>query len=315
MNFAIMRCKKLKTIGSVASALQHNFRERETPNADTTKTHANHHYANINSDKALGYLRANLPEKRRKDAVLTIEYVMTASPEWFKHADQKSQRSFFDSAHSWLIEKYGEKNIIAATIQVDETTPHLSAFVIPLTSDGRLSAKEFIGDRSIMQKDQTSFSSAVALLGLERGIQGRNTHHQRVKRFYGALERPSNCIPNLTEQELEPQQFKQGFFGKLGFHTHQETSQQVISRLNAHLQQSVEPLEAQVNQLQRKNNEVERLEKRVKFLENELKPFQNLKREQLENLHLLAKQFKQDNAKQWDLKRHIKQEKNQGLER
>ncbi|MBL2457141.1 plasmid recombination enzyme, partial [Klebsiella pneumoniae] len=31
--YAIMRCKKLATMGSVAAALQHCYRERETPNA------------------------------------------------------------------------------------------------------------------------------------------------------------------------------------------------------------------------------------------------------------------------------------------
>ncbi|KAA1877038.1 plasmid recombination enzyme, partial [Escherichia coli] len=33
-NYAIMRCKKLTGMGSVASALQHCYRERETPNAN-----------------------------------------------------------------------------------------------------------------------------------------------------------------------------------------------------------------------------------------------------------------------------------------
>ena len=34
MAYAIMRCKKLASAGSVASALRHCYRERETPNAD-----------------------------------------------------------------------------------------------------------------------------------------------------------------------------------------------------------------------------------------------------------------------------------------
>ncbi len=36
--YAIMRCKKLATMGSVAAALQHCYRERETPNADAERT-------------------------------------------------------------------------------------------------------------------------------------------------------------------------------------------------------------------------------------------------------------------------------------
>ena len=38
MSYAIMRCKKLATMGSVASSLQHAYRERETANADPQRT-------------------------------------------------------------------------------------------------------------------------------------------------------------------------------------------------------------------------------------------------------------------------------------
>ena len=49
--------------------------------------------------------------------------------------------------------------------------PHLSAFVVPLTQDGRLSAKEFIGGRSKMREDQSTYAESVKKLGLERGIE------------------------------------------------------------------------------------------------------------------------------------------------
>ena len=55
-NYAIMRCSKLKTMGSVASSLQHNFRERETPNADADRTPDNEHLAANSTDEAMGKL-------------------------------------------------------------------------------------------------------------------------------------------------------------------------------------------------------------------------------------------------------------------
>ncbi|MDR8284580.1 plasmid recombination enzyme, partial [Acinetobacter baumannii] len=79
--------------------------------------------------------------------------------------------------------------IVTASIHRDEATPHLSAFVVPLTQDGRLSAKEFIGGRDKMRADQTSFAEAVRALGLERGIEGSRATHQRVQSYYGAIER------------------------------------------------------------------------------------------------------------------------------
>ncbi|MBM2574653.1 plasmid recombination protein, partial [Pseudomonas aeruginosa] len=178
--YAIMRCKKLATMGSVAAALQHCYRERETPNADAERTPDNEHRAATSTDAAMGRLRELLPEKRRKDAVLAVEYVMTASPEWWAKATPQQQAAFFDQAQGWLAAKYGADRIVTASIHRDEATPHLSAFVVPLTQDGRLSAKEFIGGRDKMRADQTSFAEAVRDLGLERGIEGSRATHQRV---------------------------------------------------------------------------------------------------------------------------------------
>ncbi|MEO4904141.1 MobV family relaxase, partial [Bacteroides thetaiotaomicron] len=159
--YAIMRCKKLAKMGNVAASLKHAYRERETPNADASRTPDNEHRAASSTDEAMGRIRELLPDKRRKDAVLAVEYVMTASPEWWKQASQEQQAAFFDQAHKWLADKYGADRIVTASIHRDETSPHMTAFVVPLTQDGRLSAKEFIGNKAQMTRDQTTFAASV----------------------------------------------------------------------------------------------------------------------------------------------------------
>ena len=161
MAFAIMRCKKLASMGSVAGALKHCFRERPTPNADPSRTNQNDHLETQTTDEAMGRLRELLPEKRRKDAVLSVEYLMTASPEWWKTATETEQGHFFVRSLEWLYDKFGHENVIAASIHRDETSPHLTAFVVPITKDKRLSAKEFIGTREKLRDDQTSFADLI----------------------------------------------------------------------------------------------------------------------------------------------------------
>lgn len=197
MAFAIMRCAKLATMGSVAAAFKHCFRERETPNADPARTPSNEHWAGGSVDDSMSRLRALLPEKRRKDAVLAVEYVMTASPDWWQTASQEQQARFFSQARTWLSDKYGADRVIVATIHRDEATPHLSAFVVPLTQDGRLSAKEFIGNKAKMSNDQSTFAASVADLGLERGIEGSRARHQRVKTYYTRVNEPLPKPPLL----------------------------------------------------------------------------------------------------------------------
>jgi len=201
MAYAIMRCKKLASMGSAASALKHCYRERDTANADASKTPQNEHHAARTTDEAMGKLRDLLPEKRRKDAVLAVEYLMTASPEWWKQATPEQQQAFFQRSRQWLADKYGEQNIIAATVHRDETSPHLSAFVVPLTKDGRLSAKEFIGNKAQMSRDQTTYAERVADLGLQRGIEGSKAKHVTIQRYYARASEPTPPAPKVDVPE------------------------------------------------------------------------------------------------------------------
>ena len=81
MKYAILRTQKLKATGAVWRSLKHAFREQPTPNADPDKAAKNEHVGATSAAEAMEKVRARLPEKRRKDAVLAIEYLITASPE------------------------------------------------------------------------------------------------------------------------------------------------------------------------------------------------------------------------------------------
>lgn len=228
MAYAIMRAKKLANMGSVAASMQHCYRERETHNADQERTPDNQHLGAKSTDEAMGKLRALLPEKRRKDAVLAVEYVMTASPEWFDKATPEQEKTFFQRSLQWLADKYGADRIVTASIHRDEATPHLSAFVVPLTQDKRLSAKEFIGSREKMRADQTSYAGRVADLGLERGIEGSKATHQTIQQHYAAIQQGVKTHASISTKALEPRVLSKGLFTKVV-----ETPEQVAERLAA----------------------------------------------------------------------------------
>jgi len=214
-------------MGSVAASMQHCYRERETHNADQERTPDNQHLGAKNTDEAMGKLRALLPEKRRKDAVLAVEYVMTTSPEWFAKATPEQEKAFFQRSLQWLADKYGADRIVTASIHRDEATPHLSAFVVPLTQDKRLSAKEFIGSRDKMRADQTSYAGCVADLGLERGIEGSKATHQTIQQHYAAIERGAKPLAAITPKAVEPRVLRKGLFSSAV-----ETPEAVAERLS-----------------------------------------------------------------------------------
>ncbi len=202
MRYAIMRMNKLKGLGATARSLQHNFREVETPNADMERSTANIHSVS-GTDEALGLLRRrleSLDRKVRKDAVTCVEYLMTASPEWFASADQDQKDAFFEGSREWLEDKYGKENIVSFSIHQDETTPHIAAHVAPITKDGRLSAKELIGAKKQMQEDQTSFAAKHEHIGLERGVMGSKAVHQDIKAYYASVNKAKNEEMRVKER-------------------------------------------------------------------------------------------------------------------
>lgn len=145
MAFAILRAEKLKTMGNIGGSLAHNYRTIDTPNADPGQTENNVHSLK-NPEAVKNAISERLPEKRRSDAVLCVEYMITASPEWQGWNDDR-QNEYFKQAVEWLEQRHGKHNVVATSIHRDETTPHLVAYVVPLDQEtGKLNAKKFLGE-------------------------------------------------------------------------------------------------------------------------------------------------------------------------
>ena len=293
-NYAIMRCKKLTGMGSVASALQHCYRERETPNANAERTPENYCSVSQSADEAMGKLRELLPEKRRKDAVLCVEYVMTASPEWWDKATPRQQIEFFARSERWLEEKYGKDRVISSVVHRDEATPHLSAFVVPLTKDGRLSAKEFIGGRAKMRNDQTTYAESVKMLGLERGIEGSRATHQTVQHYYESLNRGVRNQVSISPEALEPRVLRKGIFTK-----DVEDQAAIASRLSQAVNEGFAGTVAVASQSAQNAKRAKELQKTMeaqqKRLQSVTEPFKGLSKEQVTEILMMAQRFKQQN--------------------
>lgn len=267
MAFAIMRAKKLNSMGSVAASLQHCYRDRDTPNADQARTADNEHHAAQSTDEAMGKLRDLLPDKRRKDAVLAVEYVMTASPEWWETATAAQQTDFFEQSKKWLAGKYGAENIVTASIHRDETSPHLSAFVVPMTADGRLSAKDYIGNRQKMTADQTKFAKAVEHLGLERGLERSRATHTSIKQHYAAIERGIASGVTISSETLEPKVLKKGIFTK-----EIESPGQVAERVTEAVKEAYQPMAANAAVSAQERRKAKEAQDTAKDLRSRLQP-------------------------------------------
>lgn len=178
-------------MGNIAASLSHNYRNRPTPNADPYRTVNNEHDLKT-AGQVMDGIKNRLPEKIRSNAVLCVEYLITASPDWAGWKDKKQEADFFKRSLEWLKQRHGAENVISTSIHRDETTPHLVAYVVPIDSQGKLNAREFLGGRAKLSKMQTDFHDQVKDLGLERGLEGSKAEHTTIKDFYAEIQKPDN---------------------------------------------------------------------------------------------------------------------------
>lgn len=194
--FAVLRVAKIKTLGNLRSSAKHTFRQRETPNADPELKSANEVW--IGPDDADGVAAAwaaRAPEQIRKNAVHALEYLVTASPEALGAMSKDDRDAYFATGLDWLCRRHGEENVLSAVIHRDETTPHLTAMVIPLDERGHLNARSFTGGKVMLSEMQTSFAEVVADWGIERGLHRSNARHVSIREYYAQVNtRPAESL-------------------------------------------------------------------------------------------------------------------------
>ncbi|MBJ6275969.1 plasmid recombination protein, partial [Staphylococcus aureus] len=125
--------------------------------------------------------------KIRTDAVKHIDGLITSDNEFFNNQTPEDTKRFFEHAKEFLEQEYGKDNLLYATVHMDEKTPHMHYGVVPITDDGRLSAKEVVGNKKALTEFQDRFNEHVKQRGydLERGQsrQVTNAKHEQMSQY------------------------------------------------------------------------------------------------------------------------------------
>jgi Plasmid recombination enzyme len=216
MSYAIVRIAKLKQSNLGGSGL-HVSRGRVTPNADLSKLEDNQTLIH-NDDRDLPLSEVvntkiySTPQRRkiRTDAVYAVEMLLTASPEYFrpddpsKYGDYEADKlaEWVKATKQWLGREYGDK-IVRAELHLDEATPHIHAYLVPVDEAGQLNCRKLFGGRDKMFALQDSYAAATKHLGLERGIKGSIAEHTDVKDYYSVVNAASNELSIDTPQVMK----------------------------------------------------------------------------------------------------------------
>lgn len=188
-NFAILRVQKLKSRAEVRRSIGHAFRTKDTPNADPARGSANTHFGATTAEHAIAKFDAAMPEKVRSNAVVCVEYLVTASPEAMHGKTRQQQDDYFKDALRWIAANHGGSNLVYAGVHRDETTPHLYCYVVPKDDKGRLNCRAFLGGAKALVDMQSDFAEKVGQPhGLVRGQQHSKARHTSVRQWYAQIE-------------------------------------------------------------------------------------------------------------------------------
>ena len=219
VGYAVVHMMKIKS-GAVGGIQSHNNREHEpktNPDVDMSRSEDNYDLVSCdNYKRTIKEKISSLVESSRavrKDAVVVCNFIVTSDNETMDALGADRQREFFQDSVKWFSDRYGADRVLNATVHMDETTPHLHIGVMPITQDGRLSAKA-IFTKTEMKAIQTEFARDVGeKYGLERGVEGSERTHLSEARFKeekalemanesGAIAQELRIIADECKQEL-----------------------------------------------------------------------------------------------------------------
>lgn len=155
-------------------------------------------------------VEASLPEKRRSDAVLAMDFVLTASPGMF--LNQRGQRDpdkckrFEVAAQKFLNEQFGA--CVHARFHYDETSPHAQGFIVPnegWVPGAKLNAKALFNPRTLSSYQTKWYETLVAAgFEVERGLEGSGAKHESISDYYARVNAPTPDVPPLPKRVKPP---------------------------------------------------------------------------------------------------------------
>jgi hypothetical protein len=309
--YAILRVAKLKNMANISGSNNHIMRIKDAPNADPSLAKKNIYMGSKDPVSKAREIWAKHDIKPRKNAVMANEYVLTASPEFFKDKSTKEIRDWAKANLEFLKGKHGE-GLISFSLHLDEPggSPHIHAIVTPIYQNAagkmKLSASEFF-DKPKLKTLQTDYANAMKPFGLERGVENSRAKHTTVQKYYGDLEnelkksvnKANNTLKKLDDLSKEPTLFER-MKGSI-FQDFKETFEVLKGQYK-----NLAKLNSAMEKKHRDN--MERLEKSVTELRNRSQILDNLLRAQglqndPEGLSVLADRNRQDAEKRAEIER------------
>lgn len=209
MGSGIIRMAKVKASG--LGGLQHHVDREGTrhanPDIDITRSDLNQAW--VDKGEYEKFVTHRIAEGRkstravRKDAVVLVDGIVTASPEDMARLTPKERGQFFGDALAFIRKEFGAENVAYFTIHADETTLHAHWGAVPL-KDGTLSWKAYFPTKYALSAFQDRFHEQVsAKYGMDRGKKREPGEKARRHRTVEAMKKENQKELEKVQAEVE----------------------------------------------------------------------------------------------------------------
>ncbi len=212
-----------KSPGNESAMTNHIERKVIHPNVDPERVHLNRELVefpegvNDRTEAIQHRLKtAGLTRQIGKNQVPVIRFMLSGSPEDMRRIEDDGKLDDWCRDNmNWLKKTFGTKNVVAATLHMDETTPHIHASVVPIVQGERrqkglkkkkqeqptaqekpkrqykkkdpnrprLCADDVMARDKLIEYQDT-YAEVMAKYGLQRGIKGSDARHITLTEFY-----------------------------------------------------------------------------------------------------------------------------------
>lgn len=274
--FAIHRVEKRKKSAVFGLQIEANRtvadhekgRNFDKSDIDWERTKLNQHFKGLHCENwsegiSQELKKAGITKAPKSNAVVLLDGLYTASPEWFEGKSKAEIIDFFKDCLKFHIQHYGIP--LNAVIHWDEKSPHLSAVSVPIleSSQGaKLCAKEIMGGRADYRARQDQFFEQVAKSrGFERGERSDPKHKKKHLSVQDYKKQQNEAQISAQERVLEKNRAEY------------QTIQKNLSESRVELDKAQEKLFAIEEKVQVKTSQWKELTKRInEALENQQNP-------------------------------------------
>lgn len=209
MAYAILRTKRLKTL---SAACAHNFRTKFAKNVDPSRTELNRtlfdplgleQRSKDPDDGTYDQRLVDYYEKKgakiREDSCMALEFVLSASPKFFRENPDKLEE-WIGVQMDFLKKEMGDR-LQLVVLHMDEKTPHLQVFVsVEETKLHKYKNRYGQGEKLkttlnadrfnpiYLQRLQDRYARANKRFGLKRGLRNSKAVHTTLKEFAQQVE-------------------------------------------------------------------------------------------------------------------------------